>query len=335
MRNILLDRHHSDLYYGLQLLFEDRLHWAAFAPLGMEWYDAGYWAFDVPSDPGALARQYLTIDAKYREVEPGLYLTFDPGHPERPLWHVSLERARGMGWHAAMASVQQNQPGYRRFADETGAAYLYHIGNARQQVSWELDPLALVAAEAPIVGRGILVGEEFDSDTTFRYRPPVTTHEIASFVNLLPLIEELWPTYLAAGRLLPDFTFRSFGHSCPDGNLQPTASVAEQMARSGWGWHDKVTGDGFGHVIHGWAAVGRPLIGHSEYYAGQRAAALWEDGVTCVDLSVHPLDEAAGLIREVSADPERHEAMCRAIRDRFDSLYDWQADAAAVAEALR
>lgn len=335
MRRVLLDRHHADLYYGLQRLFEDRLGWQAFAPIGLDWYTEGYWAFDVPNDPGALARQYLAADAKYREIEPGLYLTFDPGHPERPLWHVTLARARGMGWDAVMPSVQQNQPGYHRFATETGAAYLYHVGNARQQVEWGLDPLALVAAEAPIVGRGLIVGEELDSDTTFRYREPVTSRTITSFVNLAPRIAEVWPVFLAAQQLLPDFTFYSFGHDCPDGNLQPVQAIAETMTRAGWGWHDKPTGDGFGHVIHAWAAVGRPLIGRGQFYAGQRAAALWEDGVTCIDLSCHELGEAADLIRAISADSERHAQMCRATRARFDALCDWDRDARAVAEALR
>ena len=52
------------------------------------------------------------------------------------------------------------------------------------------------------------------------------------------------------------------GSKSPNGNLTPVGNVAEEMARATWAYHDKPTGDGFGHVIHNWAAVGRPLIGH-------------------------------------------------------------------------
>lgn len=333
---LLADRHHADLLYSLQRLFEDRLGIEVYVPLGADWFTEGYWRFGGDVLGPALADQFLGVnDTFYREVEPGLYLTFDPAHPERPVYGVTLARARGSSWDLVLASVQDNQAGFHRFAQETGARYLYHVGNTRQMVDWGLDPIALVAAEASIAGRGVIIGEELDSATTFRYRQPVRTGRIVSFVNLAPRIPEVWPVWEEARRLLPAFEFRSFGHDCPDGNLHPVQAIADEMSRAGWAWHDKPTGDGFGQVLHSWAAVGRPLIGHSAYYAGQRGAALWEDGVTCVDLSAHPLDEAMSIVAEVSADPDRHARMCRAVRLRFAGLCDWDADAVAVREAIR
>lgn len=41
----LVDRHQADLYYSLQLLFEDRLGVQLFTPIGHEWWDEGYWNF--------------------------------------------------------------------------------------------------------------------------------------------------------------------------------------------------------------------------------------------------------------------------------------------------
>jgi hypothetical protein len=333
MRRLLSDQHHADLLYSIQRLF-GRLGWEVYVPLGLEWFDAGYWRFGHKHFGRQLADQYLNPDARWREVEPGLYVTYDPAHPETPIHGVTLETASLMTWDAVLASVQDNQEGFAGFAAETGAEYLYHIGNARQQVDWDLDPLALIAAEAPAAGRAVIIGEEFDSDTTFRYRPPVRADRIASFVNLLPRITEVAPTWDEARTLLPAFTFRSYGHDCPDGILQPVGAIAAEMARSGWGWHDKPTGDGFGHILHNWAAIGRPLIGHAHFYDGQRGAALWEDGVTCVDLSVRSLPEAMAMVAEISADPERHRAMCRAIRVRFDNMYDWRRDAVLVASAI-
>jgi hypothetical protein len=98
--------------------------------------------------------------------------------------------------------------------------------------------------------------------------------------------------------------------------------VGTLMRSYGWAWHDKVTGDGFGHVIHNWAAVGRPLIGHAGHYAGKMAGPLWEDGITCIDLDRHSIAELPELMAQ--ADPSK---MGHAIRDRFDELVDYDEEA--------
>ena len=121
---------------------------------------------------------------------------------------------------------------------------------------------------------------------------------------------------------MPERTFRVHGIDGEDGNIKPTRDVGTLMRSYGWGWHDKVTGDGFGHVVHGWAAVGRPLIGHASHYAGQMAGPLWEDGVTCIDLDRHAVGELPGLLDSLD-----NVAMGREIRSRFDDLVDFSAEA--------
>jgi len=328
---VLCDRHHADLLYALQRLFEDRLDIELYVTLGHEWWDEGYWRFGEVWGDDRLARQFLDTNASYREVEPGLFLTFDPCHPERPLYGVTLERAKGWSWDYVLATVQDNQKGFHRFASEVGAKYLYHIGNTRQEVDWSLDPLALNASDSPMQGRGVNIGQEFDHLTTFRYREPERMDRITSFVNLLPLIPESWGPFAELSKLLP-FEFRSFGHDCPNGSLTPVANVAEEMARSGWAYHDKPTGDGFGHVIHNWAAVGRPLIGHGRYYAGQKAEAFWQDGVTCIDLDKHSVLEASQIIETMPI--EQYVSMCRAIRETLERIYSPGDDALAVRALL-
>jgi hypothetical protein len=103
------------------------------------------------------------------------------------------------------------------------------------------------------------------------------------------------------------------------------------MAGSAFGWHDKHQGDGFGHVIHDWAAIGRPIIGHAHHYRGLMAERFWQDGVTAIDLDRHSWNEVAEIIRTMT--PEKHREMCEAIRAEFDKI-DWDLEAAAVAELL-
>lgn len=334
MTALLVDKHQADLFYAIQRLFEDRLDIVVYTPVGPEWWDAGIWQFGIGWGDDRLARQFLHLDAKWIEMGGGLYRTKDPCHPNRNVWGLTLDAARRRpDWIGVMATVQDNQAGFARFAAEVGAKYLYHVGNTRQEIDWSLDPLCLNStADVALTGRGVRIGQEFDKDTTFRYRPPVRRDTVASFVNLLALIPDPWAAFNDLRVRLPDWRFRSFGHGCPDGSLTPVDAIADEMADSGWAFMDKVTGDGFGHVIHNWAAVGRPLIGHARYYRGQRAEVFWRDMETCIDLDRHSADEAAEIMRTMPA--HQHEAMCRAIRALLDGVTDWEADARAVADVL-
>ena len=323
----LVDRHHADLFYGLQRLFEDRLGYTVVTPIGHAWWDAGYWRFGEGYGDDRLARQFLDM-AGWASVGYGLYVAHDDHHPDRRILGVM----EPLPVDVVVATVQDNQAGFARLARELGATYVYHVGNTRQQIDWSLDPLVLNASEAHLAGRGVDIGQEFDHLTTFRYREPLTALRVTSFVNLLPLIPEAWGPFEGLQPRLPSHEFRSFGHECPDGFRKPVEALADEMAVAGWAYHDKVTGDGFGHVIHNWAAVGRPLIGHARYYAGQRAEPLWRDLETCIDLDRHDLDEAAAIIRDMS--PERHAQMCRAIRATLETIYDPVADAEAVRAIL-
>ena len=328
---LLADRHHSDLFYGLQRLFEDRLSLELYTPIGHDWWTEGYWQFGAVFGDDRLARQYL--DLAWREVEPGLHLGFDNLHPERPIYGVTVAAAREMRWDFVSASVQENQAGMARFAAEAGARYLYHVGNARQQVDLSLSPLILNAAEADTPPeRTAFVGQEFDWQTTFRYQEPAPSRRITSAMNLLPGVPEAAVPWTELAAALPDWEFRSYGHSCPDGFLAPVQAVADAMARSAWAFHCKPTGDGFGHVIHNWAAIGRPLIGRGSYYGGQRASPLWDDMRTAVDLDRHTIAEAAEIIGGLSV--SEHMAMCRAIRGRLEAIYDPAGDAERVAALL-
>jgi hypothetical protein len=333
----LVDRHQADLFYALQLLFEDRLGIEVYTPVGYEWFDEGYWQFGHEHLGRALADQYLNIDAKYEERD-GYYATFDPAHPDRLIRCVTVDQAFTTtfaledDWTHIVATVQDNQAGFARLAAELEAKYVYQVGNTRQQVDWGLDPLAIVSSEVPIEGRGVRVHQPFDHLTTFRYRDPAEAEPvISSFVNLMPRLDE-WPV---AADLLARLPFRSliYGIDGTDGNLHPVSAIAEAMARSAFALHLKVTGDGFGHVLHNWAAVGRPLVGRGRYYAGQLGERFWQDGVTCIDLDLRTPDGSAALIREVWADKARYRGMCEAIRAEFDRI-DWNAEAREIAGLL-
>lgn len=339
--NVLCDRHHAGLLFAMQRLFEDRLGGTLYVPVGHDWWDEGYWRFGQVFGDDRLAQQYLVTEGRRWIPVPGyeggartFWLTRDPEYPTRDIRGVSLAGAREMEWDFVVASVQENQQGFARFAQERGAKYVYQIGNTGQQVDWALNPLAIVTAEAEIKGNGVRVHQEYDKDWTFAHRPLINPYSIASFVNCFDRIPEEWKRFRRFEKELRDFTIHVYGHDGRNGLVQPTSQVAYKMADHGFAWHDKPQGDGFGHIIHYWASIGRPLIGTKAYYKNRMAEPLWEDGVTAITLDGKSRERVVQEIRDVAADPARHLEMCRAIRAKIDELVDFDAEEQLIRQLL-
>jgi hypothetical protein len=318
--NVLVDKHHADLFHGLQILFEDHLGHQVYTPIGHDWWDAGYWQFGQGYGDDRLAQQFLNPVG----WETGVW--HDPHHPDRSICGVTLGQARRMDWGYVVATVQDNQRGFHRFAQEHDARYVLQVGNTNQYVDWSLDPLAIVSSEVPIQGKGVVIHQPMSE--IFTYRKPKPSKVIRSFVNCFNSTPCIDP-FVSIGYQLPEFTFYTHGIDGSDGDVQTVSEIADLMAGSLFGWHDKVQGDGFGHVIHDWAATGRPVIGHASHYSGLMGERFWRDLETCIDLDKHPIPEVAEMVREIAADPKRHRAMCEAIRAEFDQI-DWDRETEAV-----
>jgi hypothetical protein len=317
--NVLSDRHHSGLYHSLQLLAE-RLGWTLYTPIGHEWWDAGYWDFGHSTyNDDRLAQQFLVGVAG----PDGLGAPPDGEFPDWPINAVTLDQARVMNWAFVIATVPDNEDGMARFADAMGARFIVQVGNTGQFVNWRRDPLVLSSSEMPILGRGVVYHQEIDA---IAYHPPKHRGTAASFVNCMPFMGTCWVLLQEAQGLgLPIYVY---GIDGPDGIIKPNTALVELMAAVDWGWHDKQQGDGFGHVIHTWAAVGRPLIGHGSHYRGKMGERFWKDGVTCIDLDKHSIAETVEMIGKMCRC--RHEDMSMAIRAEFDEI-----DYAGEAETIR
>ena len=317
MIRVLADRHHAGLYRSLQLL-ADRMGWTLHTPTGTEWFEAWYWSFGRSTyGDDRLARQFLGW------TDP------DPEFPDVPINYVTLEQAQTMDWAYVIASVPDNEAGFAKFAREHGAEYVLQVGNTGQAIDWSRNPLAIVSSEMPILGRGVRYHQEMEPIAFAPpWKRPFALDAAASFVNCMPSMGQCWDLLSQASQSIE---IDVHGIDGPLGVIKPYSDLIDLMASYGWGWHDKAQGDGFGHVIHSWAAVGRPLIGHASHYAGRLAEHFWQDGITCIDLDRHSIRDAVEIVRTIS--PEDHERMCRAIRREFD-LIDYDAEAETIRELL-
>jgi hypothetical protein len=264
---------------------------------------------------------------------------------------VTLDQALGQDWDVVISSVPDNEAGWRKLADETGAAWIVQIGNQWQESRWDLRPAgALVSATVPRPPVPYVVYRQEFRLTDFRYEPPPRRHDradateplrVASFVQCLPENPQAYAEFVAYAREDPTYDWRIYGaygtHALDEfaaGNCPSTPAVAEAMRGTDVIWHTKEWSDGYGHVIHNAFAVGRPVIGREGYYRDKMAGPLWVDGVTSWDLGRHDAAATRAHLDRLRNDAEYHVGYCERAAARFHEVVDFDADAAAIWQLL-
>lgn len=327
--NIFADYHHGGLYKSLKLLFEDRLGWNLYRPIGMEWFYNGFWNIADPyPNPVDTAEQYLEINNygfdqyKYLNgthyVKDGVYHVWDAAEE---IHHkgITFDMFKQMQIDIVISSIQAHDISYARLISEhkPGAKHIAHMGNIYQTTDVKNVMCSTAPYSVPEGKNVVFYHQEFPLDI-FKYEEPKETKKITSLVNLHPR-GDLYEQYKNA---LSEFEFKSFGSGCPDGTVTGSHNMASEMARSTFGWHVKPGGDGFGHVIHNWFACGRPIITNGSDYYDKLAGILLEDEVTCIDLEQGTFDQNLEKIRKWS-EPENHIKMCQNVRERFSQLVNF------------
>lgn len=355
MTVMMADFHHHDLFRSLQMLC-DRLGWTLVRPIGMDWFDAGYWNFERQWHGDAVAKQYLTPwgeDVFVPEAgRHGLMNRYDHSHD---VWQnlITLDEARDLKPDIVLATVAHNHEGLHRFAREVGAKFGIHLGNVRfseqdmAEDRWDLADFGIVTSIMPLTPPKphVVVHQEFSLED-FRHEPPLPAEpmRVSSFVNCFPENYNAYSGFRAVAQMRPQYDWRVYGAygSVPEdeyaaGNLGKCAAVGDAMRGSDIAWHTKQWSDGFGHVIHNWFAVGRPVIGHAAYYNGgfpgigpQLAGPLWQEGVTSFDLTDKAVDEVAGIIDRLYNDAELRVRMGENAAARFREIVNFDEEEQAI-----
>lgn len=335
---ILADLHHSDLFESYLLTFEDRFGWEVYAPYGMEWFDQWYWNFERAFHGDAVARQYLEgvwVDP----VDRGTHVEIkDPTHPGRIRRGVTLEQALDTKWDFVIASLPDNERGFHKLAEQTGATYGVQIGNNGQvpATQWNLARFGLISStlngeHVPVPH--VIYRQEFRLDD-FRYEPS-KGKDVASFIQCFAENKHFYTEFLTYARDYPhEFDWKvygAYGSHEPDefatGNLETTPLVAEAMRRTRIAWHAKWWGDGFGHVIHNLGATGTPIVGPIGYYADKLAGAWFEEGVTVFDTAKRSRQEVIDLLRALRDDEDFYRAASSRLAHRFRQVVNFDNDA--------
>ena len=339
------------------MLFEDRGLGEVYFPVGMEWFDRGYWNFEREWHGDAVAKQYLVgvWDTKYPASDcsdPTVFWRDDPRHPDRRQTGITLDGALHMPWDIVLCSLPHNYDGFYRLAKETGAKYGIQIGNEAQTFDPRAD-FALSSSTLPGVGPEmagstffylgvptVMYHQEF-SLQTFRHEWPPSTQAIGSFIQCFAENRDYYAEFIDVVRSLPDFDWRVYGSygSAPvdqyaAGNIDPTPEIADTMRAMRVIWHQKGWGDGFGHVIHNAFAIGRPVVGRASYYARRLAGPLWVDGVTSFDIDTRSRAELIAVLRRLVGDDDFHRQVSEAAAARFREVVNFDAEAGQIKRLL-
>lgn len=334
---VLADHHHGSLWESLAVLFEDRFGWELYRPYGMDYWDTGIWNYErhMPHGEG-VARQYL--EPWGSDIDRGDYFTrTDPMYPDRTHKLVTLEQARALKPDIVLATLTENEQGWHDFARSVGAKFGIQVGNQGTINRYDLIDFALFSTSRqfyPWVPY-VTYRQEFSlDDYRFEY-PPTDPTYVGTWVQALPEDPQEYARFLAIAEALPELKVRYHGHVGPvddhwGGNVTTSKELAAQMRSARVGLHLKTWSDGYGHVLHNLAAVGKPLVATATYYEDKLGGPLFVEGVTSFDVQRHSQQETIDFIRRLATDDELHERMSRAMAARFREIVDFDAEAEAI-----
>lgn len=321
---VFSDLHHKGLAESLQLLFEKRLGHQLFFPYGLDWFPK-YWKIGDPYGETAIntAKQFLTGELP----SDGTGVVTIPNK-------MTFYEFINTDIDVLIASIPEHIEPYKELIKlyHPKAKLIFQIGN-----SWSMDydvKNVLASIHPMTVPEGInavFYHQEFELPG---YKAPEKSNKITSFVNCLghdQLFQQDWKEFLTLEHYLKGFECRSYGASCRDGNMQSDI-IGDMMSDSHFSVHLKQSGDGYGHVAHGWGAVGRPVIFRGDQYKGKLAGKLFKHLETGFDLDKMSCVDVAHEIRTMS--PGSHRQMCESMYKTFKQEVDFDKEEQSIQEFM-
>ncbi len=343
---VLTDFHHSSLLMSTNLLLGIRLNMEVYRPIGMEWFDEGYWAINQQRDT---AEQFLAWHSQPMDGTPqlndvngwaldkGWGMVQDPGgntlHKA-----CSLEFFQNTEFDYVIASIPQHVPIFENLIAkfQPKAKLIVQMGN-----NWDIHQYQgknVLASLKPIATPGVnalFYHQEFDLEIFAAEPARPDSRCISSFVNVIEKMPQAWTDFklLEHATRTHGFTWKAYGGQCRDGNMTGPQELADKMREAMLIFHVKPGGDGFGHIIHNAYAVGRPIITRSSHYRNTLAESLLVPG-TFIDLDKHDLGEAKNMISRLLYMPDQVKDMSAKAAATFRAVVDYETEAKEVSKWL-
>lgn len=345
---VLADLHHFDLYHSFQLLFEDRLGWKLYRPIGYDWMNEGFWNLcpqeypavyqgylstkdgccsdslgpywlDRPAEWARFATELVRVGKVIKDSN-GLYFVQDKSKLSFQRG-ITLERFKQEHFDIIISSTPQHFESTEKLRQlyQPHAKHIVHIGSV---VGCHIPPTArnimthALPSSFPKGSNYIIYGQEFNLNT-FSYIGPTTSTKVRSYVHF-PESQKLWEDT----QLNWDFKFVGKTLAPLHETIIESESLANEIQKSGFTWHIKLGGESYGHILHNSYACGRPVVINEKDYIGSRGELLLEDLVTSIDITgLSPSNLRDKLI--YAGRPDIHRQMCESAYSRFCEVVDF------------
>lgn len=326
---VFIDLHHGDLYYAMHLLFEKRLGFELYRPIGLDWFHEGFWGIGNPyPDPLDTAKAYLDISKEgWKQyiningdpyIQNGTHYVYEPFH-EYYQKAITLEKFKQMKFDLIVATFPTHDQTYTKLKNlyQPQAKLIAQLGNVNQTTC-----IPNVIHSVPYKGKQpnvVFAHQEIDLNHYKYIKPNNSTKKIYSVVNCAPYLD----TFHIYKVALPEIEMKYYGASCPDGSLEGSKAVGQKMQEANIGWHLKPLG-GIGHSTMGWFASGRPVITNMSQHRlyGGDALQLFEPGVTCYDIETHTQEQNISNIRKL-IQPEINNILAQNAYKRFHEVINY------------
>lgn len=341
MARVLADCHHSGLYESLRLLFEVRLGWELYRPIGLDWYSEGYWCvyphpataeqflgvggaepLDMHGQPVSKAGDTAWVNKNSVEVGSGLYRV---GSQKG----ITLERAKQEKWDIILSSIPQHYPTYEKFRQEycPEAKHVFQMGNMWGAPGGCRNLLDSTSMPAPPGIHRVHYHQEFDL-TPFVPGPCANPRSVLNLMHYQQsTYQEEWHT-LKSLLSAKGWVFTNHGAGNDDG---PCNDVPEALRNHGFLWHNKAGGEGYGYNAHQAAAAGRPIICHHGLFRGMQVSHLLEDSVRSIDMDGLSIERVSQRLEEAATHFSTYR---KSVRDKFAQHVNFDREFVAIKQFL-
>jgi hypothetical protein len=334
--NVYADFHHSGLFYSFHLLFEKRLGWNLYSPIGTEWFKEGYWAIARPYDDNPdTVKQFLSLNTVPKDgtqplntvmgIAPTHYQIHDIAHGYTRK-AITLNQFKEMNIDLIIASIPDHWKIYTEMRDtyHPNAKVICHMGNMFVEVRRMIQEGIvdnLMAATIPFQFSRNINSVFYHEEQPIRgYMDPGALNKINSFVNVLPNVS----MYDSYKKELKEFEMKAYGGGSPDGVIDTLSEIYNKIQESKFIYHVKPGGDGYGWIWHSAFMLGRPIITQFHDYQNKLGGLLFQDGITGIDLDKGTVQENCERIRKIANDPLYYEHMSLEAHNRFFSIIDYE-----------
>ena len=193
---VFVDLHHSDLYYSLHLLLEKRLGFELYRPVGMDWFNEGYWQIAKPySNDLSIVKQFLNIDIDHPEryhpscgnyivsCKNNIYYVYEPIHDYYQK-AITLETFKNTKFDLIISTVQEHDHTFQILKDkyQPTAKHIAQLGNVGQKTEVK-DVFHSVTYKPYPYQNSALIHQEIDTNL-YKFTPiNPDTKNIYSVVN--------------------------------------------------------------------------------------------------------------------------------------------------------